>query len=183
MELLYHYYDHVIGPFRNLSDLPPEEADQVLKEIRRQNKGFAGQRSQDYLAIRRTLENQARQAFLAKGGNPVRQHPHYMTLGECPWLLDWYTVGASLQIPLTAFEPDTLSFTYGDLFPTMRYQDGKPYRGQVYTLDEIFGIIRQYGWPQDWNTRGDHGPERYIEVQVWDERPLVPWILPYKNFS
>lgn len=34
---LYHYYDRTIGPFRNLSDLPLEEAKAVLDRIRKEN--------------------------------------------------------------------------------------------------------------------------------------------------
>jgi len=54
----------------------------------------------------------------------------------------------------------------------MNYNDGKPSRGQVYTTGELGEIIRLYGLPQEWNPDGKGGPERYIEVQVWDETPL-----------
>ncbi|WNS43368.1 hypothetical protein [Paenibacillus sp. MMS20-IR301] len=177
MDCLYHYYDESTGPFRNLSDLAPAAAESVLSGIREQNKGFASKRSPDYLEIRRGLEERARAMFIAKGGRPLRQQPHYMTFGSCPWLLDWYPDGRVLKIPVTAFSPERISFTYGDLFPTMRYPDGKPYRGQVYTLEEIRGLIREYGLPQHWNATGAFGPERYIEVQVWEEPPA-----PSKTF-
>ena len=58
----------------------------------------------------------------------------------------------------------------------MRYQDGKPYRGQVYTLTELSGLIEQYGLPQDRNAVGEHGPDRYIEAQVWADVPLEPYL-------
>jgi len=48
--------------------------------------------------------------------------------------------------------------------------DGKEYRKKVYTYPEILQIIKKYGLPQDWNADGSHGPERYIEVQVWSDR-------------
>lgn len=54
----------------------------------------------------------------------------------------------------------------------MRFQDGKPYRGQVYTLSEIVEVIKQYGLPQHWNADEKLGPERYIEAQIWDEIAL-----------
>lgn len=54
----------------------------------------------------------------------------------------------------------------------MRYKDGKPYRNQVYTKDEIVRVIEQFGMPQEWNASGDKGPERYIEVQIWDDKPI-----------
>lgn len=169
---LYHYYDEATGPFRNLSDLSPEEAEAVQERLRREGGTFAARRSADYLTVRRELEEVARRLFQAKGGAPARERPHYMTLGACPWLLGWYRCGRELRIPAAAFDPRTVSFTYGDLFPTMRYRDGKPYRGQVYTWNEIRELIHRYGLPQQWNGDGSGGPERYIEAQVWDDRPL-----------
>lgn len=173
---LYHYYDNSTGPFRNLSDLPVSEAEAVLLAIRRSNKGFASQRTPDYFEIRRGLESEAREMFIRKGGKPVRAYPHYLTLGECPWLLGWYPHGKQLRISVDIFDPDTLSFTYGDLFPTMRVRDGKRYRGMLYTLDEIGRLVEELGLPQEWNPDGLRGPERYIEVQVWDDKPLSEFI-------
>lgn len=172
LDLLFHYYDESTGPFVNLSDLEVDEAEKVLNEIRFNNKGFASKRSADYLHIRRELELKAREIFVSKGGKPTRSYPHYMTLGKCPWLLDWYPMGKELGIPIHEFDPLSISLTYGDLFPTMRYQDGKPYRNQVYTLHEISQVINEYGLPQEWNRNGEKGPERYIEVQIWDDKPL-----------
>ncbi len=173
---LFHYFDRAAGPFRNLSDLSLTEAISLQKALKQQNKGLAGKRSDDYVTIRFELEDKARAIFAAKGGKPIRQRPHYMTFGACPWLLEWYREGQELSIPLDRFHPETVSFTYGDLFPTMRYQDGKPYRNQVYTLLEIQEIVKRYGLPQLWNSRGDLGPERYIEAQIWDERPLQAFL-------
>lgn len=169
---LYHYYECSTGPFRNLSDLPMEEAERIQKRLREERKVFASKRNDEYLAVRRELEDRVRKLFIEKGGKPVRERPHYMTLGPCSWLKEWYVEGCELSIPLSNFKPDTISFTYGDTFPAMRYQDGKPYRGKVYTVEEISGIIRKYGLPQGWNKDGKYGPERYIEVQVWDDEPL-----------
>jgi hypothetical protein len=172
VEFLYHYYDESTGPFRNLSDLGTEEAKAVLNEIRLIQKGFASKRSADYLEIRSSIELKARELFIMQGGKPIRSHPHYMTIGKCPWLMDWYPNGRELRILLEEFDPRTISFTYGDLFPTMRCQDGKPYRNQVYTLDQIYKVISEFGLPQEWNPDGNNGPERYIEAQIWDDTPL-----------
>lgn len=124
------------------------------------------------MLIRRELEDKVRKLFIEKGGKPVRERPHYMTLGQCQWLKEWYTDGCELSIPLSSFKYEVLSFTYGDTFPAMRYQDGKPYRGNVYTVNEIFDIVKQYGLPQEWNKDGNLALERYIEVQVWDDEPI-----------
>jgi hypothetical protein len=174
--LLYHYYERCRGPFVNLSDLPPDEAEQVLDSIRRAGRTFAGKRAPDYLTVRRDLEARVRVLFEARGGKPLRARPHYMTVGACPWLLEWYEQGCELCIPLSTFAPEQISFTYGDTFPAMRFQDGRPYRGQVYILEDLAGWIEQYGFPQEWNPDGRHGPERYIEAQIWDDTPLLPYV-------
>jgi hypothetical protein len=164
---LYHYYESSQGPFKNLSDLPLAEAEQIMNHLRQAGTTFASKRTIEYLRVRRELEDMVRAAFISKGGKPDRLRPHYMTLGRCPWLLSWYEHGKELSIPMDTFRPETLSFTYGDIFPAMRFKDGRPYRQQVYTLPEIPELVARFGLPQDWNADGQLGPERYIEVQVW----------------
>ena len=139
---LSHYYEASIGPFINLSDLPPDVAEAHLDSIRQAGQTFASQRSADYLNIRRQLEEQVRSLFIQKGGMPMRWSPQYMILGACSWALSWYLDGQDLQIPLDQFPSKIISFTYGDTFPAMRFDDGKPYRGQVYRLDKIIKIRR-----------------------------------------
>lgn len=170
---LYHYYERRKGPFLNLSDLPIAEAQRVLDDIKAGSTVMAAQRYDGYLERRRELEQLARQLFIDKGGRPKRAVPHTMVVGPCDWLETWYEEPACVSLPLSAFAPGTLSFTYGDLFPTFspRVTDGREYRCTVYTLTEISGIIEKYGLPQDWNADGVFGPERYIEVQVWDDGP------------
>jgi len=176
-DFLCHYYEATDGPFRNLSDLPLTEAEMVLQQIRHSGDRFASQRTDDYLSVRRELENQVRMMFIAKNGHPIRLRPHYLVVGECPWLKDWYVNGSELRISLSVFNVDNVSFTYGDTFPAFRYQDGRPYRKQVYTLAELPGLIEQYGLPQVWNANGTQGPDRYIEAQVWDDVPLRSFLM------
>lgn len=173
---LYHYYEATVGPFVNLSDLPQAEAEIILEGIRRRKLIFAGERSSEYLTIRRALEEKVRAAFIRKGGEPTRRRPHYMTLGACPWLEEWYQDGRWLRLPLTAFDPKSVSFTYGDTFPAMRYDDGKTHRKQVYLMEDLSELINLYGLPQLWNPDGRRGPDRYIEAQIWDEGALKPFI-------
>jgi hypothetical protein len=167
--MLYHYFDKSTGPFINLSELTLNEAEKVMNDIRKTKRGFASKRSTDYIKIRRELEEKAREIFILKGGRPKRSVPHYMTLGECEWLKSWYENGKHIKIPLKEFDYKTISFTYGDLFPTMRDKDGKSYRGEIYLVEEIANIISEYGFPHEWNKDGKLAPERYIEVQVWDD--------------
>jgi hypothetical protein len=173
---LCHYYECSRGPFRNLSDLPANEAETILSAIRQREEGFASQRKDDYLTIRRELEDFVRARFIEKGGQPNRARPHYMILGACDWLQTWYKQGCVLSISLDQFAPEQVSFTYGDTFPAMRYADGKPYRRQVYTLAELPKLIHLYGLPQHNNPDGANSPDRYIEAQIWSDEPLREWL-------
>jgi hypothetical protein len=180
-DFLTHYYENSAGPFSNLSMLSLEQAEQILEEIRRNGNRFASQRSSDYMQRRLELEDKIRKLFEAKGGKPKLTRPHYMILGTCPWLKEWYVDGQELQIKLVLIPECCVSFTYGDSFPAMNYRDGKAYRGQVFTAGELEEIIKRYGLPQVWNPDGKSGPERYIEAQVWDDTPLKEYLSIWCN--
>ena len=45
---LYHYYERVQGPFRNLSSLPLEVGEEVLRQLKQEADVFASKRSDDY---------------------------------------------------------------------------------------------------------------------------------------
>jgi hypothetical protein len=178
-DFLTHYYEKSTGPFSNLSMLPIEQAERILEEIRGNANRFASQRSSDYMKKRLELENRIRQLFEQKGGKPRLTKPQYFILGACPWVKEWYVDGQELQIKLDSIPESCVSFTYGDSFPAMNYVDGKPYRGQVYTVGELGEVIKQYGLPQRWNPDGRGGPERYIEAQVWDDDALKEHLRSY----
>lgn len=69
---LYHYYEREHGPFRNLSSLSLEAGEEVLRKLKQEPDVFASNRSDDYLIIRRELENTARERFITKGGKPKK---------------------------------------------------------------------------------------------------------------
>jgi hypothetical protein len=175
-EIIIHYYEANQGPFRSLSDLSLEEAESILQRIRHEGIAFASRRNIDYLGIRKSLEERMHQLFIEKGGHPKRLRPHYFILGRCQWVKSWYCDGREVQILLKTVHPNVISFTYGDSFPAMRYQDGKPYRGRVYVLEELPELIARYGLPQVWNSEGKYAPERYIEAQVWDDEPVKEYL-------
>ena len=175
---LYHYYEKSNGPFRSLSDISKDEADEILARLHDQGGTFASYRKQDYMKTRKQLELHVRKLFIEKGGKPLRISPHYMVLEECPYLMTWYRETCFLRIPIESFKRVTLSFTYGDMFPTFNPEndDGKEYRKKVYTYGEILRLIEKYGLPQSWNADGHYGPERYIEVQVWSDEVIGEYI-------
>jgi len=49
----------------------------------------------------------------------------------------------------------------------------KPQHGQVFTLSEIADVVKRYGMPgTKWQSEPQWRIDRYIEAQVWDERPI-----------
>ncbi len=173
---LYHYFDKTVGPFVNLSDLPVDEAQSVLNTIKATKPNSqCAQRHDQYVEYRRNCESIIRSEFAKKGGVITRTSPHYMVVGESPWLSTWYENSAYIRIPIEEFAIMTVSFTYGDSMPTFSptINDGKEYRKQLYTYEEILGIIVKYGMPQDWNEDGRFGPERYIEAHIWSDETIL----------
>lgn len=178
-QYLYHYYDRRTGPFRNLSDLSPVDANTMLERIRRERPGaLCAQRDEMYMQKRHENESIVRNGFLRLGGRTERCVPHYMVLGHCPWLLSWYEQPAYIRIPICEFDLSTVSFTYGDSFPTFspRVNDGREYRRMVYDYEGIMRLVEKYDLPQNWNGDGSHGPERYIEACVWSDETISRYI-------
>lgn len=170
--ILYHYYDLRTGPFRNLSELSIPDANDMIAKIKAERPAsLCAQRDSGYMDRRRDYEKTMREMFIRKGGKAERPSPHYMVVGECMWLCEWYEQPAYVAIPIEEFDLDTVSFTYGDSFPTFsdRVADGREYRKNLYTYGEILELIAKYGLPQEWNADGKYGPERYIEAQVWSD--------------
>lgn len=167
----YFYLNRRKDLFSNISEFYNGDTACCLSEL---IKNELASRTYDnwYIQRRFAAESEMRAQFMQKGGTPVLEHPYYFTLGNCD---DWFyrkkhSFG-SLSFGLSEFDKNTVSFTYGDSVPNFmsEYADGKEYRRKVYTYEEICGLIEKYGYPNDWNAYGEHGPENYIEVQVWSD--------------
>ena len=133
-------------------------------------------RNQRYYERRTELERVMRSLFIEKGGKPILDVPYYMCIGESPFLATWYEESEYIMIPIHEFDLLTLSFTYGDTFPTFseRITDGLEYRKKVYLYDEILGLIQKYGFPQETWDETYESP-CYIEVQVWSDVPITKY--------
>lgn len=179
---LYHFFDKRTGPFRSLTRIPPEDAKNVILQIRKERPASqCAQRHDHYVEYRHNCEAILREEFAAKGGIMETDSPHYMTVEFSPWLSTWFEQSDFIRIPIEEFNLRTVSFTYGDSMPTFsdKCADGKEYRKKLYTYDEILKIIDKYGLPQDWNDDGKYGPERYIEAHIWSDMPIAKYIAAY----
>ena len=116
---LYHYFDKDIGPFKNISELSEQDAENVMRKLAlEKEKAFCNQRSPEYFKMRKYYEEILRNEFQKKGGKIERLVPHYMVVEECGFLESWYVNSSSIKIDINEFDISTLSFTYGDSHPT-----------------------------------------------------------------
>ena len=177
---LYHYYDKTVGSFKNLSDNSIDNANKILREIAITKPNVqCSKRSSDYMYYRLNYENILRTEFTKMGGIIKRKSPHYMVVEHCPWLSTWFDNCSYVKIPIEKFDLRTVSFTYGDSHPTFsdRVNDEKEYRKKLYTYNQILKIINKYGLPQDWNSDGRFGPERYIEAHIWTDDVISEYLV------
>ena len=171
---LYRYFSLRYGPFC---------ARRVFDDPDRFGEVFPGCRfDTGYPELRERTEAELRRLFLMKGGRPETEHPYYMVLGNCDrWFKGEKGFRASICIPLEDFDPSCVSFTYGDSIPVMNGMVSGEYAGELYTLDGILELVQRIGLPQDWNQLCEHGPECYIEAQIWSERPFRKYMDAYAD--
>ena len=171
---LYHYYEKGRTPFLNLSDLPEEEAVQLHTKLASENNNFAKRDANgQYVFQRRIVEERAYSMFIRKGGKPQRKSPHYMILDtkaweECEWFLDFGVI----KIPIEEFDKDTVSFTYGDSFPTFKPIFDEEPEYDLYFYDEILDVIKERGMPPIMKENMTWLDPWYIEAQVWSDEAI-----------
>ena len=186
-EYLTHYYTLGCEPFQSLSALPDEKALPLMAELHeRFPDSILYERFNDpagYLAARRRTESWARDAFIAKGGNPVELYPVTMVFRESPWIVrnsPDRSLHAEVRIPLSRFAEGDVSFTFPDSMVSLWLATEKPAQyylealhGIVFTRTEIVSLVTGQGLPElDWNLPIPENVGPYIEAQVWNQAPL-----------
>ncbi|RWO08717.1 MAG: hypothetical protein EOS08_31800 [Mesorhizobium sp.] len=179
-EVVTHNYDPGGVFLANLCDLPLGEAEQVLQRIR-----DAGKRTIKANYLGRRLKTEAwlineRQRLL---GQTRRNRPIYFFLGDFADGQD-LSRPCSMVMPLAEFPSDVLTFTYPDSMASLpiatrddHRPERQPYHGQVFTLHQIKRVVEEFGMPGErWRTDHLRRHDRFIEVQVWDERPILEFL-------
>ena len=178
---LCHYYERGQPPFRTLTSLPPEEARAIVRvQLADMTESFV-----DGFLRRRYGRDQAlRDAFIAIGGQPRRSAPVYFTLGPNEGMKTWFDDPAHIEIPVSEFDPGTVSFTYGDSFTVFNpaLDTGEEWWGRVYRYDEILRLIDAFGFPEDppYHMKKRIFPEgrhinhilKFVEAHVWSDEVL-----------
>ncbi len=179
-DVITHNY-HPEGVFlANLCDLPPDEAEGILQSYR-----DLGRRTIKADYLRRRLDTEAwliaeRQRLL---GHTRRARPIYFFLGDFADGKD-PSRPCSLVMPLRAFSQSVLTFTFPDSMASLpiatldsHRPERRPYHGKVFTLDGIMQVVEEFGLPGvHWQSDHLRRFDRFIEVQVWDERPIVEFL-------
>jgi len=183
-EYLYHYFDRVRGPFRSLTALPFEEAKAVQLAKQKENPRSVNPRIDWFLKRRYADEKAVREAFIAIGGKPVRSAPVYCTLGPNENMKTWFDNVDYIRMPASAFDLDTVSFTYGDMFAVFNPElnTGEEWWGKVYRYGDIVRLVEKYGLPEDPvydMLKGIYPKDKpinqylkYMEAQVWGDETL-----------
>ena len=173
---LYHYFESSGAPFRTLTSLPREEAGRVIRA------GLTEQTMFDveaFLTRRYDRDARLRELFTQIGGRPRRIAPVYFTLGPNEGMKTWFDNPAWIKIPISDFDPLTLSFTYGDSFAALdpALNTGEEWWGRVFDYPGIMRLITKYGWPEDppYDMKNRVFPKdrpinqclKFVEAHVW----------------
>jgi hypothetical protein len=190
IDYLIHFYRRGAQPFQSLSALSDVDAMRMMQGMYIEGSIF-WERFKDpaqYLQARRQIEAWLRHDFIAKGGAPQEYYPIYTILGRSKWLLtagDAATLAttAEIQVPLSLFSEQDVSFTYPDSMVSWWLANEKnpdyylpDYHGRVFTLSEISSIVESNGLPgETWGANLPSFLANYIEAQVWNHAPLLEY--------
>lgn len=181
--VLTHYHLPDRKPFLNLSALPEEELKIVLEALREKTKRGESKRvfMDWYVNERKEAEKRIRHSFIAKGGNPEKMYPHYFVLGESKIQKSTANNMQEIVLSLDDIPGEFISFTYPDSMASFDLENDPkykmPYHGQVFTLEEIKEVIREYKMPADeigYTSR--YGYPKYIEAQLWSDKPIAKYL-------
>ncbi len=191
LDFITHYHPAQDPPFRNLSDAAEDELPAIFEGLSaRRLSGSKRVFGRRYMPFRRQTETKLRRLFVAAGGRPEREAPHYFIFGSSSWFANLYPETKSVRLLLSALNPDTTSFTYPDSAVSMRLGPDfglpvdpvRPYHEKVFRLGELERVVKKFGLPKDnadEDTYADYHLrefERYIEVQVWSDAPVAAWL-------
>ncbi len=166
--LITHYYFPGTDPWKNIMNLPEQEAFRVAAELAASHPGttsfyrFADFRN--YYPNRKRADEYVREAFVRLGGKPVLLHPYSFVLGECEYLRDWFDCSDRITLDLSDIPDDLVSFTPGDSCAMSIHGLEPPVLNKQMLLEGISAC----GGSVDAFLEKSPGEYRYVEVQLWD---------------
>ena len=180
--ILTHYHHKNDRPFQTLSSVSDEKALSIIANLKARTGSVYRRfiRPAEYLSHRRETESWLRDEFIKKGGKPTTEYPQYFVVDKSTWIEEGYNgQSKAIQIPVSAFDADRVSFTYPDSMisywlnsQTEREFYHSEYNGKVFRMGEIQEIIDRFGIPdREWETDPTRKCDLFIEAQVWEIIP------------
>ncbi len=179
MNSLFYYHKPSVMPFRNVVELGDDEIVEFMRLNLSEDAIFHAH-PRRYIQQRRETEAWLYETFCALGGKPVSRFPIYMTLGSSSYIESLGLYSVRREFPLSLFPAASLSFTFPDSYVSRRLSQtgGKrfnpKFHGKVFLLDEILSLMQENDGLHNeaWKSPGQES-DIFIEVQIWDPRPLL----------
>ncbi len=163
-----HYYFPGTDPWKNIMNLPEEEAFRVAAELAAGHPDTTSfYRFADFINYypnRKRADEYVREAFIQLGGKPRLLHPYSFVLGTCEYLREWFDSNDRITLDLSYIPDDQVSFTPGDSCALITH-GSEPV---VLTKEMLLEEIGACGGSVDTFLQKLSGKYRYIEVQLWD---------------
>ena len=164
-----HYFYPGTDPWKNIMNLPEEEAFRVAAELAEEHTGTTSfGRFADfvnYYPARKKADEYVREAFIKLGGRPKLMHPYSFVLGECEYLRKWFDTEDKLVLDLSEIPDDQISFTPGDSCALLIHGEEPAVLTKTMLLD---GIRACDGSVEEYCKKNLGNIYAYVEVQLWD---------------
>ncbi len=161
-----HYYYPGTDPWKNIMNLPEEEAFRLAGELADAHpETMSFYRFADFVnyhPLRKNADARVRARFTELGGKPELAHPYCFVLGESEYLKEWFSDGEKLTIALEVLPDDQVSFTLGDSCAVL--SQGKEL--SVLTKAELLAGVAECSSVEAFRER-KLGGRGYVEVQLW----------------
>lgn len=163
-----HYYFPGTDPWKNIMNLPEEEAFRVAEKLASEHPDttsfgrFAD--FKNYYPDRNRADEFVRDAFIKLGGRPKLLHPYSFVINECEYLRQWFDTNDKIVFDLEDIPEDQVSFTLGDSCALLIHGQVPTVLTKAMLLEGISacGSVEKY-------CQESLGKYAYVEVQLWDK--------------
>ncbi len=163
-----HYFFPGTDPWKNIMNLPEEEAFRVAAELAEKHPDTTSfGRFADfvnYYPARKRADEFVREEFVKLGGKPKLLHPYSFVIGECEYLRKWFDTNDKIVLDLSDIPDDQVSFTLGDSCALLIHGETP----SVLTKTMLIEGIMECGGSTEEYFQKSLGKYAYVEVQLWD---------------
>ncbi len=176
---LTHYYESEYGPFRNICDLPESDWEAIIEREKNASTEFNRySMGKEFFKNRCEAEDHLIQLYASKFGRSPKRRPSYAILGSFDRTGKMYRHPRKIELPLSVFEENEVTFIYEDhshLGWTMGSQP-KPvwfkereYHTMIFSKSDLGTAFASYGWHEWIQSARSQGcwVSSYVEAHIW----------------